>query len=232
VSPAYDELLNLRYLLPRIHSIVAAIPGVEFEINVVVPSFTPAAELAELTGLGARPIVRGPSNSFGDAIRSGIASVDPKSDYVIIMDADGSHDPSTIPRLLGEAKGANIVVASRYTRGGTTDNSLPLRLMSHSLNFAYRVILGIACKDVSTNFKLYKQADLKQVTLTSNDFDIVEELLFRIKMLHGKSLVIREIPDRFLERKHGVTKRKLGPFVVSYLRTLVYLSWLGRSSKR
>ena len=124
--------------------------------------------------------------------------------------------------------GAHVVVASRYTKGGTTDNSVALRTMSRTLNMAYRIILGIRCKDVSTNFKLYRRADLAQITLTCKDFDVVEELLFRLKMLHGKALVIKEIPDRFFERTHGVTKRRLGPFVVSYIKTLLYLSWLGR----
>jgi dolichol-phosphate mannosyltransferase len=228
VMPAYDELPNLRELLPGIASIIALIPHVTAEINVVVPGFTQEPELAEIRSLGGRPVLRGPTDAFGDAIRSGIAAADPASDVVIIMDADGSHDPATIVRLLEASDGAHVVVASRYTKGGTTDNSVALRTMSRTLNMAYRIILGIRCKDVSTNFKLYRRADLAQITLTCKDFDVVEELLFRLKMLHGKALVIKEIPDRFFERTHGVTKRRLGPFVVSYIKTLLYLSWLGR----
>jgi len=228
VLPAYDELPNLRELLPRIIASIARVPNLTAEINVIVPGFTKESETAEIGALGAKPVLRGPTDSFGDAIRSGIASVDPASDVVIIMDADGSHDPSTIPRLLEALDGAHVVVASRYVDGGTTDNSFALRAMSRALNTAYRVILGIACKDVSTNFKLYRRADLAQITLTGKDFDVVEEILFRLKMLHGKSLVIKEIPDRFFERNHGVTKRKLGPFVISYLKTLLYLNWLSR----
>jgi dolichol-phosphate mannosyltransferase len=228
VMPAYDELPNLRELLPKLAITLSTVHGLSSEFLVVVPSFTTGADLDELRALGAHPVIRGPSNSFGDAIRSGFTAADKSSDLVVVMDADGSHDPETIPRLLAEASSADVVVASRYTAGGSTDNSAALRWMSHGLNLAYRVILGISCKDVSTNFKLYKRDDLAKITLTSNDFDVVEELLFRLKMLHGKNLVIKEIPDRFFERKFGVTKRRLGPFVVSYLKTLIYLSWLGR----
>lgn len=232
VMPAYNELPNLRELLPRVHQVVEELPDLVAEIRIVIPSFAPDPELDELRSLGALPIRREPGDSFGDAIRTGISSADLESDYVIIMDADGSHDPSTIPRLLEHADDADVVVASRYTRGGTTDNSFMLRAMSRSLNLAYRLILGIECKDVSTNFKLYHRADLVNLTLTSKDFDIVEELLFRVKQVHGKSLRIIEIPDRFFERKHGTTKRQLGPFVVSYLRTLVKLSWLSGRPQR
>lgn len=228
VLPAYDELPNLRELLPRVLSSIASVPNVLAEIGVVLPGQASEADVTEVRALGAKPVLRGPTDSFGDAIRSGIAAADPASDFVIIMDADGSHDPATIPRLLAAADGAHVVVASRYVAGGTTDNSFALQAMSRGLNMAYRVILGITCHDVSTNFKLYRRADLAKITLTTKDFDVVEEILFRLKMLHGKALVIREIPDRFFERNHGVTKRKLGPFVVSYLKTLLYLSWLNR----
>jgi len=232
VMPAYDELPNLRELLPRLLATVADVPNLSTAINVVVPSFTGQDDMEEIRLLGATPVVRGPTNSFGDAIRSGIAAADPEADFVVIMDADGSHDPATIPRLLDAADSAHVVVASRYIPGGASDNSFLLRTMSHVLNGAYRVALGISCRDVSTNFKLYRRADLTQITLTSTDFDIIEELLVRLKMIHGPSFVIAEVPDRFLERRHGVTKRRLGPFVVSYLKTLVYLSWIGRHRSR
>lgn len=230
--PAYDELPNLRELLPRINDVISGLDGVEYEVVVVVPGFTTTDDMAELVSLGALPVLRGPTDSFGDAIRCGIESADIGSDFLVIMDADGSHDPATIPRLLDAAEGAHVVVASRYTAGGITDNSAALRIMSQTLNLAYRIILGIKCRDVSTNFKLYRREDLIDITLTSADFDVVEELLFRLKMIHGKALVISEIPDHFFERKHGVTKRKIGPFIVSYLKTLVHLSLLGRRSKK
>jgi dolichol-phosphate mannosyltransferase len=232
LTPAYDEMPNLRELLPSIQRSLAAVSGLSAEILVVVPGFTSDADRKEIAGLGGTPVVRGPSDSFGDAIRSGIAAIDPASDLVVIMDADGSHDPASIPRLLAEAAHAHVVVASRYTHGGTTDNSMALRFMSRSLNLAYRAILGINCRDVSTNFKLYRAEDLRAVTLTMSNFDIVEELMFRLKVIHGKQFLIKEIPDRFFERRHGVTKRRLGPFIVSYLKTLAYLSWHVRKSDR
>jgi dolichol-phosphate mannosyltransferase len=231
ITPAYDEMPNLRELLPAIRASLSTIPKLHSEILVVVPRLTNTADRQEIRTLGGKPILRGPLDTFGDAIRSGIAAVDPRSDLVVIMDADGSHAPESIPRLVAESSGAHVVVASRYIAGGETDNSAALRLMSRALNFAYRVILGIDCKDVSTNFKLYRAEDLRRVTLSMTNFDVVEELMYRLKVLHGKDLVIREIPDRFFGRKHGVTKRKLGPFVVSYLKTLIQLTWHDRTRK-
>lgn len=232
ITPAYDEMPNLRELLPAIVRSVATVPNLSAEILVVVPGFTDRIDREEIAALGGTPVVRGPTDTFGDAIRSGIAAIDRRSEFVIVMDADGSHAPTSIARLVAEAQGAHVVVASRYVDGGTTDNSAALRFMSRALNLAYRLVLGIKCKDVSTNFKLYRAEDLRRVTLTMTNFDVVEELMYRLKVLHGKDFVIKEIPDRFFERKYGVTKRRLGPFIVSYVKTLAYLTWHDRKTRR
>jgi len=228
IIPALDELPNLRELIPRLFTTIGELANFEAEILVVLPTIATALEEEEIRDLGAHVVVRKPSDSFGDAIRSGISSVSVESGYVIIMDADGSHDPSTIPRLLEARHGAHVVVASRYTPGGTTDNSILLRLMSRVLNWSFSVVLGIECRDVSTNYKLYMRSDLVQLTLSCKDFDIVEEMLYGIKSLHGRAFVVREVPDHFYERNHGVTKRKLGLFIASYLSTLLRLRWQNR----
>jgi dolichol-phosphate mannosyltransferase len=75
---------------------------------------------------------------------------------------------------------------------------------------------------------LYRRGDLAQIHLECRDFDVVEEILFRLKALHGEAFKVVEVPDHFRERKHGETKRRLGPFVVSYLGTLVRLRWQTR----
>jgi dolichol-phosphate mannosyltransferase len=223
VIPAYDELPNLRELLPRLREVIAGVDAASAEVIVVVRNAAEEAELTELRELGATPVRRAPTDSFGDAMRSGLSSVDPSTDLVVTLDADGSHDPATLPRLLKAADRADVVVASRYVAGGETDNSFALRAMSRCLNVAYGVVLGIHCRDVSTNYKLYRRADIEGLQLVGDSFDIVEELLFRIKQRHGADFVIAEVPDHFYERRHGVTKRRLGPFIVSYLTTLARL---------
>lgn len=222
VIPAFDELPNLRELLPRLRYVLQEL-GIGAEILVVLPVAVSAEERAEVHELGATPVLRRPTNAFGDAIRSGIAAISPDADTVVIMDADGSHSPETLPRLLAHAAHAHVVVASRYTEGGSSDNALILRVMSRALNIAYGIVLGIRCADVSTNFKAYRASDLRRVSLHCRDFDIVEELLYAVRCLHPRDFTIIEVPDRFHNRNHGLTKRQLGPFVLSYLRTLVRL---------
>ncbi len=228
VTPAYDELANLRELLPRLHGVLESEPGVDAEVLVVLPDWAPQVEQDEIAALGATPVLRAPTDSFGDALRSGFAAARGASDYVITLDADGSHDPETLRAMLAAAPNAHVVIGSRYVAGGATDNAFLLRLMSRALNVVYGRVLGINCKDISTNYKLYRRDDLAKISLRCRDFDVVEEIMFRLKDIHGRSFRVIEVPDHFHERKHGVTKRRLGPFVVSYILTLVRLRWQSR----
>ena len=223
VIPAYDELLNLRELVPEIKRVTQQLQNFSTEILIVLPSIAKPEEIQEIKNFGATVVMRQPTDSFGDALRSGFAALSDTSEFVLVMDADYSHNPLAITRLLAASSGAHVVVASRYTHGGTTANSLLLKIMSRLLNLAYSIVLGINCRDISTNYKLYRRSDIKNIVLICKDFDIVEEILFKVKSIHGRSFVVREVPDHFYERKFGVTKRQLGPFIISYFRTLVRL---------
>jgi len=222
VLPALEEMEALRPLVERL---TAALDDVPYESCIILVLSTSAsdADIAELRSRGVVAIRRAPTDSFGDALRSGIAQVPGEYEYVIFMDADGSHAPETIPRLLELGGSATVVVASRYVSGGSSDNGLILRAMSRCLNVTYGLVLGIRCRDVSTNFKLYRHEYLKRISLRCSDFDVVEEILFKVKKSAGREFTLVEIPDRFHARASGKTKRRLGPFVVSYIVTLMRL---------
>jgi dolichol-phosphate mannosyltransferase len=140
------------------------------------------------------------------------------------MDADGSHSPRTIPRLVEEItkNDTDIVIASRYIDGGSTDNSLVLRAMSKILNYTFALVLGLKIKDISTNFKIYKRELLLDSNLVCKNYDIVEEILLEAKKIKP-NLKVLEIPDHFHERVYGESKRKLSVFIATYLATLIRL---------
>lgn len=224
IIPALDEEEGLKTLLPKLASVAES--SIRYEFTTwVITEVSPSPQVQELIKHSAATCVpRSPSDSFGDAIRTGIQTIPDNTDIVIIMDADGSHPATTIPRLLVHVEHADVVVASRYVAGGSSDNSTPLRLMSRLLNITFALVLGIRCRDVSTNFKAYHAEDLRSLTLQCSNFDIVEEILVRLKQLKGrKGLEIVEIPDHFFERESGQSKRRLSVFVASYIWTLIRL---------
>jgi dolichol-phosphate mannosyltransferase len=92
--------------------------------------------------------------------------------------------------------------------------------MSRALNLAFRLVVGIQARDLSTNFKAFRSELLLGASLTSKNFEAVEEILLIAQKRNGSKLRILEIPDHFRARLHGHSKRKLGQFIGSYLLSL------------
>jgi dolichol-phosphate mannosyltransferase len=94
--------------------------------------------------------------------------------------------------------------------------------MSIVLNLSYALVLGLRCKDVSNSFKLYRGERLRALTLRCDNFDVVEEILYKLKR-RDPGLRIVEVPFTFKKRMFGETKRNLVLFIVTYLYTIVKL---------
>jgi len=219
VLPAYLEEENLRLLLPRLHATMSKL-GMGYEV-IVVDTIRPMDNTAEVCGsCGSKYINRETDNSFGSAVRTGIRAS--SGAHILFMDADGSHPPEFIPNLLTQMEDYDVVIASRYVEGGYTENSRMLVLMSKILNVIYARVLNIKCRDVSNSFKLYRAELLKDLKLYSSNFDIVEEIIYKI-CKKNKSVRIREIPFSFKKRMFGDTKRNLVLFIITYLITLLKL---------
>ena len=159
-------------------------------------------------------------NSYGSAIRTGIQEA--HGQFILFMDADGSHAPEFIPKLLKFRHKFEIVVASRYVDKGKTENSLILILMSRILNWAYAYVLSIPCKDISNSFKIYRAIDIKPLKLRAKNFDIVEELIYKVCKNHS-NIKIKEVPFSFKKRMFGNTKRNLFIFVFTFIFTMFKL---------
>ena len=217
--PAYKEAENLEIVIPKLKKSLEIL-DIQHQILIVDSAVSFDDTLDVCNRHKVDHIVREPGNSYGDAIRSGIANA--SGEYLVIMDADGSHEPDFI-RVLWKYRTKNdVVIASRYIKGGSTENSNILNFMSRMLNISYRIILQLDCKDVSNSFKLYKLKDLQSLSLICNEFDMVEEILFKLKKLNNQ-IKIKEVPYTFKRRITGESKRNLVLFIFKYAFTLVRL---------
>lgn len=220
VIPAYREAENLKIILPRLSAVLREL-NVKSEV-LVVDTKEPTDNAEEICR--AHDVIyanrEGENNYYGDAIRTAIKLI--HGECAIFMDADGSHDPEFIKKLFVNRNEGDIITASRYVEGGNTDNSKLSILMSKIVNGMYSLFLNIKCKDISNSFKLYKVVDLRKLDLRSDNFDVIEEMMYKIKKNKG-GLVVKELPFLFKKRMFGNTKRNLFIFMLSYMKTLIKL---------
>lgn len=221
IIPAYHEEENLSDLLPKLINVMQQ-NGYLYEILVVgIEGETDhTSELCQR--LGVRYIIREGGETYGAAFRTGIKAAGEET--IVVMDADGSHNPEDIPDLAEPiwADQYDIVIGSRYINGGGSHNNVILKAMSYAVNITYNLIFKLNVKDVSDSFRAYRASDVKKITLECDNFDVVEEILIKLKM-NNNAIRIHEHPIFFDKRKAGKSKRKLIKFVFSYIFTICRL---------
>lgn len=128
--------------------------------------------------------------------------------YVLEMDADFSHDPRYLPRLVDEAeRGADLVIGSRYVQGGGTVNwGIGRQIISRGGSLYARTILGVRVRDLTAGFKCFRRAVLEALDLdavTSSGYGFQIELTYKTLK---KGFRVIEVPIVFEDRRVGHSK--------------------------
>lgn len=150
------------------------------------------------------------------------------AEVLVEMDADFSHDPVDLPRLVeAVAGGADLVIGSRYVPGGSTPDWPWLRrLISRGGNFYARTMLGIPVRDATAGFRAFRAGALRELSYADTEasgYGFQVEMAWRA---HVKGLRIEEVPISFRDRTRG--KSKMGPPIVLEAMRLVTVWGLGR----
>lgn len=129
------------------------------------------------------------------------------AEYILQMDADLSHDPKRIHAFLKAAQEYDMILGSRYIRGGRIENwNFFRRFISRFGNFYARIILKIPIRDLTGGFKCYRRKVLERLDLqniSSLGYNFQIEITF---MAYQKGVSIKELPIVFTERRHGRSK--------------------------
>ncbi|HEY8208601.1 MAG TPA: polyprenol monophosphomannose synthase [Myxococcaceae bacterium] len=128
--------------------------------------------------------------------------------YVLEMDADFSHDPRYLPKMLEEAeRGADLVIGSRYVEGGGTVNwGIGRQVISRGGSLYARTILGVRVRDLTAGFKCFRREVLEALDLasvTSSGYGFQIELTYKTLK---KGFRVREVPIVFEDRRVGHSK--------------------------
>lgn len=233
IIPTYNERENL----PRLVSdLLDRVPGLEV---LVVDDGSPdgtadvAGELAEATGR-VRVLRRAGKMGLGSAYVTGFGyALEHGYDYVIQMDADLSHRPEDLPRLLEAAReGAGVAIGSRYVPGGRVEDwSTVRRLVSKGGSLYARTILGLPIRDCTSGFKCFRRETLEAVDFAgvrSNGYGFQVEVNY---LCHRAGLRIVEVPIVFPDRTAG--RSKMSPAIFLEATILVWkLRYRKKSSYR
>jgi dolichol-phosphate mannosyltransferase len=233
VLPTYNEAENLEGI---VKAVLAATPDVRI---LVVDDSSPdgtgaiADRLAAATDRVAvlhRPAKQG----LGHAYVAGFSEVLARgAEYVLEMDADFSHDPADVPRLLSEARaGADLVLGSRYGDGGGVRNWGRLRrLVSRGGCLYAKTVLRVPVSDLTGGFKCFRADALRAIdyaTVRSEGYAFQVELTYRAFLA---ALKIVEIPIVFTERVAGESKMST-KIAVEAAWLVPSLRWRARSRPR
>lgn len=197
IIPTYKECENLKKLIPQV------LKETSHDILIVDDSSNDGTKEL-IRKYDKVHLIERKERGFGSAVLAGLKEgIRRKEAFLLTMDADFSHDPKDIPRLLKACKGYDVVIGSRYVKGGKIKNwAMHRRILSKAANIYARTILGLDAKDVTGGFRVYRTSAIKKIIGKefSDGYTFQEEILYR---LQGR---VKEVPITFIERREGKSK--------------------------
>lgn len=205
--PTYNERENLPLILRRLHT---ACPDV---FALVIDDGSPDGTGAIADALAAEEpwiavLHRTSKAGLGAAYRAGFAyAIADGATALVEMDCDGSHQPEQLPTLLAAARTADVVLGSRWVRGGSVRNWPRSRMFLSRFGNAYaRTLLRMPIHDATGGFRVYSASALRTIdygSVTSQGY------VFQVEMTHRAltaGLRVVEVPIEFVERELGTSK--------------------------
>lgn len=228
--PTYNERDNLEWIVGRVR---AAQPAAHV---LVVDDSSPdgTGELADALAAADdhvhvlhRPGKQGLGRAYIDAMRWGVAH---GYGLLVELDADGSHQPEQLGRLLEKSTEADLVLGSRWVPGGAVENWPWYRQAISRAGSAYaRLALGLKVRDVTGGYRAFQASALESL-----DLDAVHShgYAFQVDMLYRAvraGLRVAEVPITFVERERGASKMSAGIVAEAMLRVTLWALSRGRA---
>lgn len=233
IIPTYNERENVATVIKKLNSLNT---GVDI---LIVDDNSPDGTAEIVKGLqkeckNLSLLKRSGKLGLGTAYIKGFNwALERRYQYILEMDADLSHNPDDVPRLIKECKkGYDLVIGSRYCNGVNVIN-WPIKrlLLSYSANKYTRIVTGLPIKDATAGFKCFNRKVLENINFNrvkSSGYSFQIEMNFRV---WEKGYSLKEIPIVFEERSEGKSKMSKNivfeaVFMVWKLKILSFLGLL------
>ena len=223
IIPTFNERESLAAIVGRVRSSVPEVEILIIDDNSPDGTGAIADELA-----AAEPKVqvmhRLGKEGLGAAYLAGFSwALQNSFDVVVEMDADGSHQPEQLPRLLAALRGADLVLGSRWIAGGGTENwSKGREILSRGGHFYTRTMLGVPLHDATGGYRAFRADTLRKLDLhdvASQGYCFQVDLAWRAVQ---RGLVVTEVPITFVERAAGTSKMSQRIVVEALWRVTVW----------
>jgi dolichol-phosphate mannosyltransferase len=223
IIPTYNEAENIRLITDRVRR---AVPSVDI---LVADDNSPDGTGAIADELAAADdhifvLHRPGKEGLGAAYVAGFAWAKDKGyDAVVEMDADGSHAPEELTKLLDALRVNDAVLGTRYVPGGSVHNwPLHRLVLSRGGNLYIRMALGMPFKDATGGYRAYRMSVLDRIdvaTVASQGYSFQVELAWRA---YRNGFRVVEVPITFTERERGASKMSSNIFREQLLRVTVW----------
>jgi dolichol-phosphate mannosyltransferase len=218
--PASREGGDLARLLPQLARILGGL-GIRHEVLLLTGD---PDELTRDTAAAHGASLIEVQPGYGSALTAGFSRA--AGEYLLTMDADLSHPPDFVERLWGERELADVTIASRYVPGGRADMGAVRYACSRLLNALFSRGLDVPIRDLSSGFRLYRTAVIREQRVTSRHYDILQQTIVRA---FAEGWRVREVPFAYHPRSTGSSHRRVAQVGWAWMRTFGQL-WLLRNS--
>ncbi|MEU3449532.1 polyprenol monophosphomannose synthase [Streptomyces thermolilacinus] len=207
IIPTYNEADNIAAIVSRVRASVPAAHVLVADDNSPDGTGKIADELADSDD-HVHVLHRAGKEGLGAAYLAGFAwGIERGYDVLVEMDADGSHQPEELPRLLAALDGADLVLGSRWVPGGSVVNWPKSReLLSRGGSLYSRTLLGVPIKDVTGGYRAFRRRTLEGLGMdqvASQGYCFQVDLAWRTVKAGFK---VVEVPITFVERERGDSK--------------------------
>ncbi|WP_018656384.1 polyprenol monophosphomannose synthase [Actinomadura flavalba] len=207
IIPTYDEAENIESIVGRVR---ASVPAASV---LVVDDSSPdgTGDIADRIAAAddhVHVLHRTAKNGLGAAYIAGFGwAAERGYDVMVEMDADGSHRPEELPRLLAALADADLVIGARWVRGGKVENWPRSReVLSRGANTYAKLMLGVPLSDATGGFRAFRAATLAKIDLEgveSRGYCFQIDLALRAVR---QGLRVVEVPITFADREYGESK--------------------------
>ena len=207
VLPTYNEILNVESMLRALRDVAPTASVLVVDDGSPDGTATKALELGSRLGQ-IELLQRSVKSGLGGAYRAGFAwGLEHGYDTFVEIDCDFSHDPKALPALLEAAEHHDVVIGSRYVKGGSIPKWSMTRLMlSRGGNQYASLLLGLGFKDATAGYRVYSKKALELIDfqhVSADGYGFQIEMTYRARR-GGASIV--EVPIAFTDRTQGESK--------------------------